>query len=79
MKYELIPENGRKSFYGKAIVEVDGTVETLYSYGLRVASKTPFGVFRHCDGGRVSMTTATHIKSFCGMDKKHFLALELSK
>lgn len=32
-KYELTPKNGRKSFYGKAFVEVDDYgVETLFSY-----------------------------------------------
>ena len=33
-KYELIPADGRKSFYGKAVVIVaDNGTETLYSYG----------------------------------------------
>ena len=33
-KFELMPNDGRKSFYGKAIVEIDNEgSETLYSYG----------------------------------------------
>ena len=33
MIYELIPTNGRKSFYGKAKVQIDDNgSETLYSY-----------------------------------------------
>ena len=32
-KYELTPTDGRKSFYGKAVVIVeDNGTETLYSY-----------------------------------------------
>lgn len=35
-KYELTPTNGRKSFYGKAFIEVDDYgVETLFSYRIR--------------------------------------------
>lgn len=39
-KYELIPNNGQKSFYGKAIVEVDQNGnETLYSYNTPIIKK----------------------------------------
>lgn len=32
-RFELIPVDGRKSFYGKAVVDVDKAGnETLYSY-----------------------------------------------
>lgn len=43
-QYELKPTNGRKSFYGKAVVKVadDGT-ETLYSYGTAIIKRTPAG------------------------------------
>lgn len=35
-KYELIPTDGRKSFYGKAVVMVqDDGSEILYSYGTK--------------------------------------------
>lgn len=38
--YELRPVDGRKSFYGKALVhlDVDGS-ETLYSYGTRILTR----------------------------------------
>lgn len=74
-KYELIPTNGRKSFYGKAIVCVDDSgAETLYSYGTPIAKRMTNGeVFRLWDGW--SATTGNHIKSFCGMNKAEFAAL----
>ena len=34
--YELKPIDGRKSFYGKAVVMIDGTTETLLSYNTPV-------------------------------------------
>ena len=43
-KYELIPTDGRKSFYGKAVVMVqDDGSEILYSYGTKIIEKTPGG------------------------------------
>lgn len=76
-KYELIPTNGRKSFYGKAIVCVDDSgVETLYSYGTPVVKREPSGeVFRLWGGW--TATTGNHIKSFCGMNKAEFIALKV--
>lgn len=74
-KYELIPVNGRKSFYGKAIVEVseDGT-ETLYSYGTAIIKKTVNGeLIKLWDGW--SATTGNHIFSFCGLRKKQYMEL----
>lgn len=51
-KYELIPTNGRKSFYGKAVVCVnDNGAEILYSYGTPIVKREPSGeVFRLWDG-----------------------------
>ena len=75
-QYELIPIDGRKSFYGKAWVDISkcGT-ETLYSYG------TPI-VKRIAKTGRLvrlwngwTATTGRHIKAFCGLNKAEFLAL----
>lgn len=76
-KYELIPTNGRKSFYGKAIVCIDdiGT-ETLYSYGTPVVKREPSGAILRLWGGW-SATTGNHIKSFCGMNKAEFTALKV--
>lgn len=75
-KYELIPTNGRKSFYGKAIVQIadDGT-ETLLSYGTPIVRKAKDGkITRLWDGW--SATTGRHIKAFCGLNKTEFFKLE---
>lgn len=42
--YDLIPTDGRKSFYGKAkvFIEDDGT-ETLYSYNTPIIKRTAAG------------------------------------
>ena len=38
--YELMPDNGRKSFYGKAKVIVDDNGnETLYSYDIPIIKR----------------------------------------
>ena len=75
-KYELIPTDGRKSFYGKAIVVCNGGVDTLYSYGVKIATKTATGhIIRHWDGW--TATTGRHIKAFCGMNKTEFTKLEV--
>lgn len=74
-RYELIPTDGRKSFYGKALVEItqDGT-ETLYSYNTPIIKRTPAGnLVKVWDGW--TATTGRHIKAFCGLDKKQFAAL----
>lgn len=74
-KYELIPKDGRKSFYGKAIVEIDEEGnETLFSYG------TPI-IKRFLDGSLYPIwndwtaTTGRHINAFCGLNKAQYLAL----
>ena len=74
-KYELIPNDGRKSFYGKAVVEVaDDGSETLYSYGTPIVKKTAAGeLVRLWDGW--SATTGRHIKAFCGLNKAAYKAL----
>ena len=74
-KYELIPNDGRKSFYGKAVVEVaDDGSETLYSYGTPIVKKTATGeLVKLWDGW--SATTGKHIKAFCGLNKAAYMAL----
>lgn len=43
-KYELIPTDGRKSFYGKAVVIVeDNGTETLYSYNTPIIKRLVSG------------------------------------
>lgn len=79
--YELIPKNGQKSFYGKALVEVleDGS-EILYSYNTPIIRKNGSN-FNGGDYARLydgwTATTGKHIKSFCGLNKKEFLSLPL--
>ena len=74
-KHELIPKDRRKSFYGKAVVEVaDDGSETLYSYGTPIVKKTAAGeLVRLWDGW--SATTGRHIKAFCGLNKAAYMAL----
>ena len=75
-EYELIPIDGRKSFYGKAIVEMqDNGAETLYSYGTPIIRRDASGMKRLWDGW--TLTTGRHIKAFCGLNKKQFMALTL--
>lgn len=62
--YELSPRDGRKSFYGKAMVLIDPEGnETLYSYGTEVArynrKENKVEVL-----GRFSLTTGRHITAF---------------
>ena len=73
--YELIPINGRKSFGGKAIVEVlSNGDKILRSYGTPVMRKVADGTLHRLYYGW-SMTTGNHIKSFCGLNKDQYLAL----
>ena len=74
-RYELTPNNSRKSFYGKAIVEVaDDGSETLYSYNTPIIKRSSSGdLVKLWDGW--TATTGRHIKAFCGLSKAEFLAL----
>lgn len=75
-KYELMPTNGRKSFYGKAFVEVDDYgVETLFSYLTPIIKRFSNGTLKRLYDEEPSNTTVTHIKSFCGLTKREFMAL----
>ena len=77
--YDLKPTDGRKSFYGKAIVgiEDDGT-ETLYSYSTPIIKRTVDGeLIRLWDGWRA--TTGRHIAAFCGLSKSGFMRLPYSE
>ena len=72
---ELHPVDGRKSFYGKALVleYADGT-QVLKSYDTKVLKRKPDGTLvRMWDGW--SATTGRHIKTFCGLNKAGFEAL----
>lgn len=75
-RFELMPNDGRKSFYGKAVVEIanDGT-ETLYSYNTPIIKRLVSGELVKLWGGW-SATTGRHIKAFCGLSKKEFETLK---
>ena len=56
----------RKSFYGKAVVEINGDTVTLYSYNTKICSiidKDKCQFVRYWDG--YSVTTSRHITEFC--------------
>lgn len=74
-KYELIPTDGRKSFYGKAVVIVeDNGTETLYSYNTAIIKRTAAGeLVKLWDGW--SATTGRHINAFCGLNKAAYMSL----
>lgn len=73
--YELIPHDGRKSFYGKAVVEVDEAGnETLYSYNTPIIKRDISGKLERLWAGW-SATTGRHIAAFCGLNKAGFMAL----
>lgn len=78
-KYELIPTDGRKSFYGKAVVIVeDNGTETLYSYNTPIIKRLVSGELVKLGDGW-SATTGRHIKAFCGLNKAGYEKLELVK
>lgn len=75
--YDLVPCDGRKSFYKKAVVRVydDGT-SVLHSYGTDVMSMLPDGtLIRHWDGW--SATTGRHIAAFCGINKAAWVKMDV--
>lgn len=74
--YELHPIDGRASFYGKARVIIDeNSVETLVSYNTPIMRRLPDGKLEKLWDGW-TQTTGRHIKTFCGMDKKQYQALQ---
>ena len=74
-RYELIPNDSHKSFYGKAYVQVDGWGrETLYSYDTAIIRRDVDGSLTRIWGGW-SATTGRHIAAFCGLNKREFMAM----
>ncbi len=83
-EYLLTPDNGRKSFYGKArVIEKDGE-KLLKSYDTIVCKIDKNGNFVRC-WNDYSRTTAAHVDSFRrlfdlpGISKKAWQALEVKK
>ena len=74
-QYELRPTDGRKSFYGKAIVTIDedGT-EIMSSYNTPIIKRTVSGELVKLWDGWTS-TTGRHIKAFCGLNKAQYMSL----
>ena len=59
--YELMPTDGRKSFYGKAKVIVNSNTETLKSYETLIAEKnTDTGEIKRLWGRMVSNNRQAH-------------------
>ncbi len=74
-----LPEQGQKSFHGKAYVEQwfndrELLSETLYSFGKPIIRKYPDGKLERLWGGW-SQTTQRHIFAFCLIRKQEFLNL----
>lgn len=64
---ELIPRNGRKSFYGKAFVKFNSTDDAiLESYRTEICQIVNGQLVKLFDGENFdSNTTMSHIYSFC--------------
>lgn len=64
--FELIPTNGRKSFYGKAIVKETDNFIVLESYGTEVAgyNKEDRVLEITNNEDHLTATTLNHIRSF---------------
>lgn len=73
--YELMPTDGRKSFYGKARVVVSASgAETLISYTTPVLRREASGEFVRLWSGW-SATTGRHIAAFAGIGKAEFIKM----
>lgn len=76
--YELAPNGSRKSFYGKAKVIVENDTETLVSYDTPIMRRYSSGKLERLWSGW-SATTGRHIAAFCGINKKQYEDMEVSR
>lgn len=84
--FELIPTDGRKSFYGKAVVMQDNTTAYLRSYST-IVGKIENGTFYRCwkleENEHATNTTLRHINAFLQafglskISKSQFEAMEV--
>lgn len=78
---ELKPNNGRKSFYGKALIETKSNgSEVLLSYNTPIIERTAKGeliplVAVQDVENVLSYTTCSHLKAFCGLNKADYRKL----
>lgn len=79
MERVLHPTDGRVSTNNRAYIKIGGDgSETLISYDTPIVRrKTDGELIRLFDGW--TATTGRHIKYFCGLNKKEFLALPLAR
>lgn len=78
MWFELKPTTRQKSFYGKAFVDVENGVKTLYSYETPIIRVLKDGTFERLWDGW-SATTGKHINAFCGLNKADFTSLPIKE
>lgn len=82
--FELKPVDGRKSFYGKAVVRQINGKAYLFSYGTPVIRRNRDGSFTRLWAG-YSVTTMRHINAFLdhygagSMSKSEWLALPVAR
>lgn len=76
--YDLAPKDGRKSFYGKAVVWLKDGKQILRSYETVVAYIDKNGKFHRTWEGW-SATTGRHIAAFGGPGKAEWCKLPVEK
>lgn len=77
--YELIPKDGRKSFYGKCRVrEYPSGKKILISYNTEVMQRNPDGTYKRLWAGW-SNTTGRHIYAFCNLRKIQLDKMDIGK
>lgn len=78
MERELVPTDGRKNVGNRAYIKIgkDGS-ETLISYDTPIIRRKPNGELVRLFNDWTA-TTGRHIRYFCGLGKKEFMALPVT-